>query len=276
MSADANTELGPIEIRHVTSDSAGVEFAVHTARCGIEPTAVLVLTDADAMFSMAVDLVRMMQLPGLIGDIWVVGVGYPGGRGFQDTMFDRMRDLTPTPSEWGGGSGGGPSFLEFIASELLPLVREQCGAAAEDLTYFGHSLGGLFGTYAFLERPDLFGTWILSSPSLWWDHRWIFARERDVEATSSRRAARLFFGIGGDETDDGRRREAAHLPDDHMMKPPPTYLDMVDDMERFVAGLAGRNEPGLEIESAVFDDEFHATVAPVVLSRGLRRFPPRR
>jgi hypothetical protein len=48
------------------------------------------------------------------------------------------------------------------------------------------------------------------------------------------------------------------------------YLDMVDDLLRFVACLTpadDRNPPPVDI----IDGEFHATVPPLVFTRGLRR-----
>jgi hypothetical protein len=45
---------------------------------------------------------------------------------------------------------------------------------------------------------------------------------------------------------------------------------MVDDIRRFVAQLAARNDATLHIDTVEIADEFHATVPGVVLSRGFR------
>ena len=81
---------------------------------------------------------------------------------------------------------------------------------------------------------------------------------------------------GIEETDEGRRDEARLLPDDHPMKPPGHYLDMVDDLDRFLARLADRAPRTLTVDSLVIEGEYHATAPWTVLTRGLRRFPPRR
>ena len=51
-------------------------------------------------------------------------------------------------------------------------------AAARDVTYFGHSLGGLFGAHTLLTATSTFDRYICSSPSLWWDNAAIHATAR--------------------------------------------------------------------------------------------------
>ena len=266
--------LGPREIWELRSEETGIDYALHLSRSGPDPQALLLLTDADAMFGLTVDAVRMLQLPGLVGDVWVAGIGYPGGHGFQDTMEPRMRDLTPSAWEWVPGGGGGPAFARFIVRQVLPQLRTRCGAAADDVTYFGHSLGGLFGTHLLLEHPHAFRRWLISSPSLWWGG--LSVLEHPALADPGELRGEVFFGIGGLETDEGRREEARFLPDDHPMKPPGHYLDMVEDLRRFVTRLREVAPQALAIDSLVIEDEYHATVPWTVLTRGLRAFPPSR
>jgi hypothetical protein len=45
---------------------------------------------------------------------------------------------------------------------------------------------------------------------------------------------------------------------------------MADDTVRFASALESRGYPSLQVVSQVFPDEFHITVAPLTLSRGLR------
>lgn len=256
------TPLGDTEIHDLPSPTVGETFRIFLGRCGAQPAATLVLTDANGLFGVAVDTIRMMQLPALLPDLLVVGIGYPDAATIGDTLISRARDLTPTPSHHFPGSGGADAFLGFIRDELLPWV----GPPAGPRIYFGHSLGGLFGTYALFAEPAVFDSLIISSPSLWWDHHtpftWPAARD-DL-------TARAYFGIGALETDDGRRLEGTNLPEGHPFKPVATYLDMVDDLRRFTAAVQERSFPNLETAVEVFPDEFHATVAPTVLNRGLR------
>ena len=67
-------------------------------------------------------------------------------------------------------------------------------------------------------------------------------------------------------------REAAHRPAAERAILAQHPLDMVDDLDRFVAALRSRSYPGLKLRYDVFPDEFHSTVAFLILSRGLRWF----
>jgi hypothetical protein len=228
------------------------------------------VTDANGLFGMAVDSIRMMQIPALLPAVLVVGIGYPTAASIADTVAIRARDLTPTPMEAFPGSGGAPAFLQFIRDELLPWVGHRFPDALERTVYFGHSLGGLFGTHALLTDPPVFDDYVISSPSLWWDHHAAVQWEKQWAAEHDDLFGRAYFGIGGGETDEGRRVEATNLPDGDRFKPPPMYLDMVADLWRFTNALRRRRYPSLTVAMDVFPDEFHATAPPVVLSRGLR------
>ncbi|MEP4592887.1 MAG: alpha/beta hydrolase-fold protein, partial [Ilumatobacter sp.] len=114
------------------------------------------MTDANGLFGLAVDTVRLMQIPGLVPSLLVVGVGYPDAEAVIDTVEIRARDLTPTPSSHFPGSGHADAFIEFVSSELRPWLAGRFPNAVGDATYFGHSLGGLFGAYTLLTASSTF------------------------------------------------------------------------------------------------------------------------
>jgi enterochelin esterase family protein len=63
-----------------------------------------------------------------------------------------------------------PPFVDFLAQELLPFVRERYRVASDpgQTIVAGASLGGLAAAYAGLQRPDLFGNVLSQSGSFWW------------------------------------------------------------------------------------------------------------
>jgi predicted alpha/beta superfamily hydrolase len=262
--------LGDVQVGDVWSREVQDTFRLFVGRCGDQPEAVLFVADANGLFGLALDTVRLMQLPALVPAMLLVGVGYPTSRTIADTMAIRVRDLTPTTSTPFPGSGGADAFLRFLRNEVFPWLERDHPACLARSMYFGHSLGGLLGVHALLSDPPTFDHLILSSPSLWWDHHRVFEHEQERARVRDDLAATVFFGIGADETDEGRRREAAKLPDGHPLKPPRTHLDMVDDLARFVDALRRRGYPSLELEAIVFPDEYHVTVPGTVLSHGLR------
>lgn len=263
---------GPSQVHDIRSNVDGTTFRIFTAACGQDPEATLVLTDANGLFDMATDLVRLMQIPGLVPPMTVVGVGYPDASVLLDTIADRARDLTPTRVPTFNRSGGATALADFLEHQLLPHVAERQHNEVSDTIYFGHSLGGLFGTHTLLTRPNLFNRYILSSPSLWWDNNYLFDLEEEYASRQTDLAASACFSIGSLETDAGRRQEARNLPDGHVFKPPMKALDMVADLRRFTTSLGGRCYPSLELHTMEFADEFHATVPSLALTHGLRRF----
>lgn len=272
MSTQPRSPLGETEVHDLRSDAVGDTFRIFVAPCGDDPEVTLLLTDANGLFGLTVDTVRLLQIPAIVPSMLVVGVGYPGASELVDTVEIRARDLTPTPTSMFERSGGADDFIGFLERELAPWLAARHPSAVRERILFGHSLGGLFGTYVLLTRPELFGRYIVSSPSLWWDDGVAFRLAQHRAIPPDAAAPSAFFGIGSLETDDGRRREATNLPDGHPAKPPARHLDMVDDLRRFVSRLPVTDESDANLEYVEITDEFHATVPATVLSRGLRHF----
>jgi len=270
--SDRKTPIGATEVHDIWSEEVEDTFRLFIGPCGDEPEVTIFVTDGNGLFGLVVDTVRLMQIPALLPSMVVVGIGYPGADTLWDTVEMRTRDLTPTLWPTFPGSGGAERFLGFIHETLFDWVARRYPSSLTSTVYFGHSLGGLFGVHALLTERLSFSHSIISSPSLFWDHYVMFDREEQRATTTADLPTHAFFGIGALETDEGRRSEGRDLPSDHPRKPPPTHLDMVDDLVRFTDRLRSRRYPNLEMEVAVYPDEFHATVAATVLSRGLRHF----
>jgi predicted alpha/beta superfamily hydrolase len=247
-----------------TIEIAGVDgpYDVTTAILGDDPTEAIIVTDANLLFGMAVDLVRLMRIPALVPPVVVVGVGYPTDD-LDEILRRRTMDFTPTAVPGWPGSGGSARFRTVLREHVLPLVAS-VAPTVRALTLFGHSLGGMFSVTDWMAEDPLFDQYVISSPSLWWDDHALLRRRVPVPQ------APAYLAIGSEETDAGRRREAAALPEGDRWKPPAMHLDMVDDLMRFVACLTpadDRSAPPVDI----IDGEFHATVPPLVFTRGLRR-----
>ncbi len=272
MTNEPTPAIGSSEVHDLASAAVGDDFRIYVAESGNNPQGILLVTDGNGLFGLTVDTVRLMQIPGLIPSMTVVAVGYPNASTLLDTAQIRTRDLTPTHSAMFDKSGRADNFIKFLSDELQPWLHNKFPKAANDITYFGHSLGGLFGTYVLLTQAALFDRFILSSPSLWWDREMMFRIEQERSTTEVDLHASVFFGIGSLETDEGRRAEAANLAPGHPFKPPPGHLDMVDDVRRFTSRLASRRYPMLDLHTAEIADEFHATVPGITLSRALRHF----
>jgi uncharacterized protein len=63
----------------------------------------------------------------------------------------------------------------------------------------GHSYGGLFGANVFCTNNNVFGNYILLSPSLWFDNLISLQFEKDDRDSNKNQAQLVFMGIGGAE-----------------------------------------------------------------------------
>jgi uncharacterized protein len=195
-----------------------------------------------------------------------------------ETWERRRRDLTPTAVDDGPGSGGAPGFLGFLRDELTPWLGERYGVQPGQGTYFGHSFGGLFGTWVLLREPSTFRRYALSSPSLWWDRGCMFEVEADYARTHDDLAAEVLVGVGELEAPAGAALQLHLLPEaeraKHRAETAKDRPDMVTGARLLADTLSMRRYPNLTVELQVQPGEGHLTVAPLNLSRALRSFWP--
>ncbi|MEP1151901.1 MAG: alpha/beta hydrolase-fold protein [Balneola sp.] len=107
----------------------------------------------------------------LIPETIVVGIG----------NVDRRRDFTyPTTIEIDKKdfptAGASENFIQFIESELQPLIQKQYKTNGQR-SIIGQSLGGLLATEILFKKPNLFDNYIIASPSLWWDDQSLLSWE---------------------------------------------------------------------------------------------------
>ncbi len=63
--------------------------------------------------------------------------------------------------------GGSENFIAFMEKELQPFIAEKFRTNGRK-TIMGESLAGLMATEILLKHRNLFDTYIIMSPSLWW------------------------------------------------------------------------------------------------------------
>ncbi|HZY36033.1 MAG TPA: alpha/beta hydrolase-fold protein [Mucilaginibacter sp.] len=86
--------------------------------------------------------------------------------------IDRDKDLTPTHVSDNKTSGGAAQFLGFLKNELIPYIDKTYPSDGYNVL-FGHSFGGLFVTWALLNDPKAFQSYIAADPSFWWDKNYM-------------------------------------------------------------------------------------------------------
>jgi predicted alpha/beta superfamily hydrolase len=223
---------------------------------------VIYLTDGNGYFSFVVGNLRMLQLAGEMPDVIVVGIGYSDAS-VVDVLAKRQRDLTPTldansaensPMPEGITSGGADKFLEFINTELKPVINQSYRTDPDDETVVGYSLGGLFSFHVLMNHTDAFDKYVIGSPSLWWDKGVSFQYESVYAASHDDLAKRVFMSVGSLE-----------------QPPGDTFGLMISNMTRMAELLESRKYPGLVLDTHIFDGETHQSGIGTALNRGLRK-----
>ena len=117
-----------------------------------------------------------------------------------DYKFDnkRVRDYTPTALSGFDESGGAVKFLNFLRLELSPYINSKYRTNQIN-TLRGHSLGGLFASYALFKNNDtdaIFSNFIIESPSWWWDDNFSIGQEFDYAQNFDDLATHAYFSVG--------------------------------------------------------------------------------
>lgn len=230
---------------------------------------VVFVTDANYAFPLVRSLAaRLGSDAGGVEEFILVGLSYAVG----DTPeFSRRRDYTPTQpadpaslkSDMPGRtplSGESEGYRQFIAEQVFPMVAKLYRADMSRKVFAGHSYGSLLGAHILLTEPAMFRHYILGSPSFWFGHKVMFEREKAYAQGHKDLAAQVYFAVGSFETVKRGSKDARYNDSN----------DLVGDMYAFEKALKSRKYPGLQVQSKVFDDEDHLSVAPQILTRGLK------
>lgn len=135
-----------------------------------------------------------MAKKNLSADYILFGLSYVGNN-------NRIYDFTPTKTDEGTGKANelkefieNKIFQEYIATEFPNIDTNRYSTI-----FIGHSLGGLFGSYLFVNNSPIFGKYLLISSTLTYDSEVIFGLEIANRNQSSNQISTLYFGTGSQE-----------------------------------------------------------------------------
>lgn len=198
------------------------------------PCPVLYLLDgesSDGMLAVVDSLTRNGQIPEMLL------IAIPN--------TNRVRDLSPSPTEERRQGGGAPHFLRFVQEELIPEI-ERAYAPGSPRIIFGHSLGGLFVTYALIAGSGYFDGYIAASPPLHWGDSTVLRMAGETLQGSSGWNATYLLSVGGEDW--------------------PEFRTSTRD---FATWLEGNAPAVLDWSYRVYDGEDHGSVGYVALAHGL-------
>lgn len=225
---------------------------------------VIYLLDGNALFGSVVEADRLQAYEKGRAPAVIVGIGYPTDEPYDD--MGRVRDYTvhvpevQLPPRNSGAiwpeTGGADAFIQFIEFQLKPEIANKVHINLQRQGLFGHELGGFFTLYSLFNRPDLFDTYVIGSPAIWWKDRYIATLEdafyqklRDWEEAGDLQFKRLLIGVGAAEKQ-----------------------GIIEDSRDLYNRLADWQLSNFEVDLRIFLEEGSITMLPPLISRGLAYF----
>ena len=208
------------------------------------PFPAVLFMDGDDQFRFAVEAYRELRATNRVPPLVLAGVGY--GASYMKPANKRLRDYTPTALVTEPDSGGAEAFVAFLTDALWPALARRHPLQENARGLAGHSLGSLVVLHALFQRQPFFNRLLASAPSLWWDDRAELCRAQKLQRTGVTLPARLFLGVGEDDTP-----------------------SMTGDLDLLEQQLTALPFPGLEIVSRRFPQRDHYTALPDAFREGL-------
>ena len=194
------------------------------------PVIYLLDGSANEDFIHIVGIVQFLTMIGTMPNSIVVGIA----------NVDRRRDFTfPTTVEKDKKAypttGSSAKFIAFIEQELQPYIREKY-SNNPSTTIIGQSLGGLLATEILLKKPSLFSSYIIVSPSLWWDNESMVAKAPSLLKSFPDNKVNIYISVGNEEK------------------------VMVDDAKKMTGLLQGLGKKTINLQYVPLPEEDHLTI----------------
>jgi predicted alpha/beta superfamily hydrolase len=268
----------------LTSKISGRTYRIYVAKpFGPMPKTgwpVVYVLDADTAFPSIAAQMILRCATGGSGAI-IVGVSYPNAMA---AMKLRERDLTPSqptletasisgePISKADDYGGADEFHRFMIEELRPVIAATNSVDAADQSLIGYSFGGLFALHVMFQHPEAYRTYVLGSPSIWWNAREVLKDEAGFAAAvrSGKTAPRILITSDQWEQDPASPEIPLSGPQREAALQEMSGARMVDNARELAARLADiHGAAGYKVRYVLFPEETHLTGIPASGSRGL-------
>jgi predicted alpha/beta superfamily hydrolase len=164
----------------------------------------IIILDGNAFFESTISELKFNSFIGLIPKSIVVGVGY---KDFKAMDSLRSRDYTyprAIPDYEMSLSGGANKFKRFIDKELIPKLIKEHRVDLDRSVICGHSLAGYFtlfyGFKSIEENSFVIKNIVSASPSLHYNHRYIFEMGKNIMDTTAE--LKVYISMGSEDMSD--------------------------------------------------------------------------
>lgn len=216
-----------------------------------------------------------------------MGIGYPPSKYVYD--FRRGPDLTPKADEYDMpldrygkprtdiSFGEAEQFLDWMKADVMPYVEDKLFPKANLHTgrkaLYGHSYGGIFALNTMFTEPELFNSYLIGSPVIWWNKDFLIrepektflARDKPVDPPFS---LALTWGTGkGDLV-----REPEETDEEWWKRQNCAEHDQMRETAQAMASRLEKSPSVKKIWTREFEGEDHGSVAVTGLQQSLMQF----
>jgi len=142
-------------------------------------------------------------------------------------------------------TGNADNYLSFIQNDVFNYVEKNYRTAPNNRTYFGFSMGGLFGTHVLLTQPKTFNNYILGSPYLTNELAERYQFDNSLPLKNKNLKVNVFLSYGELERGYGR------------------------NIESFIANLRNENYESLILEKEIIKSAGHIKSFPETVVRAM-------
>ena len=207
---------------------------------------VVYLLDGSYAFQVASGATRFPMNSGKMDEAILVAIGYSQG---SKGSSSRIRDFTPSKAkDWQLETGKAAQHIDFIADVVFEHMKANYRINPKQRTLVGNSLGGLFAAYVLFTQPNMFESYIIGSPSVWFDNESILSQP----ITKAKQNVRVYLSVGSKETPEFGEGQ-----------------DMVTGANKLADKIRQSNDQQVQLQFSIIDGAKHATAFPTTLIQGL-------
>jgi hypothetical protein len=245
-----NTEQFSIKSKFVNNENYVIQVGLPNGYARSDKSyPVLYVLDGDKSFGMTKEITDWLTFTSEIRNIIIVGISY--GKGANSWWEKRTRDFTQykdTAYYYYPNAGGAGNFLSFIKNEVFPVVNKNYRTLPDSNAIVGLSFGALLCSYVLFTQPDMFKSYIIISPSLFFNNNSILITEAEYFRNHKELNKTIFMAYGSLDNNDW----------------------VINPTTELIRIIQAHNYQGLKFTQQVFKGETHISVFPVALTHGLK------
>lgn len=160
---------------------------------------VLYVVDGDYNFHYLTGLIELWSnISTSIPEMVVVGISGGDTAAYRKMMKPPLRPELSQDEAAYDDSGRADVMLQVLKKEVMPFINKHYRTNDFDVLG-GHSIGGLFVTYAAVHEPALFDRFIAVSPSLWWQDQIMKPHVENELENSPDKARQLYMTLANEQ-----------------------------------------------------------------------------